>query len=90
MHYIESAAVVTAITTLLTMSELFEPVRKRLPDRPFGCAVCMTYWIALPYLYYGPLYYLALVTVSIGGVFIVAKTYNELADMDYETTSENE
>ena len=43
----------------------------------------------MPCLYFGPIYYLAMVTFSIVGVFIVTKTYNELADMNYEENSTN-
>lgn len=83
-NYFELAAAITSLTTLFTLSELFEPVRKRLPDRPFGCPVCMTYWVSAPCLYYGVIPYLAVVFMSIVGVLLVTKTYNELADMNYE------
>jgi len=82
-NFILPAAAITAITTLFSMSELFEPIRRRLWDRPFSCPICLTYWIAAPYLYYGPSYYLALVFFSIVGVLFVTKTYNELTDFDY-------
>ena len=86
-HYLIWAAAFTAVNTLFTMSELFEPVRRRLPVRPFSCPICTSYWVCTPALYWGLTTYLAVVTFSILWVFVVAKTYNELADFEYDTPS---
>jgi hypothetical protein len=84
LEHIEIAMAVATLTTLFTLSELFEPVRKGLPDRPWSCSICMTHWIASPCLYYGFITYLSIVFMAIVGVLLVTKTYNELADLDYK------
>jgi len=90
MNYIEVSAAVAALTMLISKSTLFTPLRDKLPDKPFGCPICSSFWVTLPILYWGPVAYLATVTFSNLWMLGIAKLYLAIDDMDYETTSENE
>ena len=85
MNYIEVSAAVAALTMLISKSTLFTPLRDKLPDKPFGCPVCLSFWVAAPILYWGPVAYLATVTFSNLWMLGIAKLYLAIDDMDYET-----
>lgn len=79
MDLLRYALAVASITSLFTLSELFYPLRERLPDRPFSCPICLTYWVAAPVLYYGVIDYLVVTTLAILFIAGIVKTYLLLA-----------
>jgi hypothetical protein len=66
-------------------------VRDRLPAYPFGCPICLSFWAALPAVYYvGPVGYLATVTYSNLFMLGIAKLYLAVEDLDYEDVPETD
>lgn len=91
MTYFEASAAVASLTMLVSKSKLFIPIRNKLPDwTPIHCPVCLSFWVASPALYWGPIEYLATVTFSNLWMLGIAKLYLAIDDMDYETTTTDE
>jgi len=84
MSYVEASAAVASLTMLVSRSTLFTPIRNKLPDKPFGCPVCLSFWVSTPALWWGPVAYFATVTFSNLWMLGIAKLYLAIDDMDYE------
>lgn len=84
LEYIEASAAIATLTMLLSRARITAPIRNKLPDwTPIHCPVCLSFWIAAPAMYWGPVAYLATITFSNLFMFGIAKLYLAIDDMDY-------
>ena len=84
MNYFEYSACVAVLAMLITKSVLFARPRDLCPDWvPCSCPICLGFWIAMPAMCDGPIFYLTIVGLSNLWMLAIAKLYLALADMDY-------
>jgi hypothetical protein len=72
------AALVGVISCLISESVIFSPIRDRLGYTLLFCPICLGFWIALPFMYFGMLHYFAVVAFSNLWMLIILKVYESL------------
>jgi hypothetical protein len=79
------AAAVAVLSTLVSISKICSPLRKRLPELNglFYCPICLSFWFALPVIVtHGMLDYLVVVAIASLWMLGIAKLYVELDIMN--------
>jgi hypothetical protein len=71
-------AAVGVLACLISESILFMKVREILNHVLFECPICLGFWIAIPCLVKGPLFYLLVVGMSNVWMLIILKVYETL------------
>ena len=73
------SAAVGVLSCLVSESTLFAPIRNKLKNfHLIFCPICMGFWIAVPALWVGPLFYFAVVGFSNVWMLIILHTYEVL------------
>ena len=78
IELIKHAAAVAVLATLISESKLFNPIRLKFKAPLLYCPICLSFWIASPALWFGPVHYLAVVGVSNVFMLVTLKVYDEL------------
>jgi hypothetical protein len=81
LNLINCASIVAVISTLITISTLFNKIRAWLPESEvWYCPICLGIWVALPVtlLVSHIKYYFLIILLSNLFMLIIMKLYNEL------------
>lgn len=78
VELLKYAAAIAVVATLISESRLLAPVRERCKWQLLYCPICLGFWLGLPALLHGPLFYLAAVGASHIFMLITLKVYDEL------------
>lgn len=74
MGLIEHSAIVAVLATLISESKLFSRLRTWLGWDLLFCPICLSFWLALPTLYWGAGDYF--LTLAIANVWMLVILYN--------------
>lgn len=72
------SAAVGVVACLISESEIMAPVRNRLGWSLLLCPICLGFWLAIPALWNGILFYFAVVGFSNVWMLIILKVYESL------------
>jgi len=72
------AATVAILSTLISESKLFAPVRKRLDFSLLYCPICLSFWIAAIYLTNGVEHYFLVLAIANVWMLVVMKLYEAI------------
>jgi hypothetical protein len=72
------SASVGVLSCLISESVIMAPVRDKIGWSLLFCPICLGFWLALPTLMYGPLFYLMTVGFSNIWMLVILKVYESL------------
>lgn len=78
VELIKYAAAIAVVATLVSESAILSPIRDRLGYSLLFCPICLGFWLGLPALLNGFLFYLAAVGMSHLFMLITLRVYAEL------------
>lgn len=78
MQVVAQAAFVAVVSTFVSESFLMSRFRDYIDTYLVNCPVCMAFWLATPFLYYGFLHYFLVVAASNAWMLVILKVYAEL------------
>jgi len=78
MEVAAQAAFVAVVATLVSESFLMSRFRDYCDTYLVNCPVCMAFWLALPFMYYGFLHYFLVIATANLWMLVILKVYAEL------------
>lgn len=78
MEVAAQAAFVAVVATFVSESFLMSPFRDSVDTYLVNCPVCMAFWLALPFMWFGVLHYFLVIAVANAWMLVILKVYNEL------------
>jgi len=78
MEVAAQAAFVAVIATLVSESFIMSRFRDYCDMYIVSCPVCMAFWLALPFMYYGFLHYFLVIATANLWMLVILKVYAEL------------
>lgn len=78
VEMIKYASAIAVVATLISESRLLAPIRERVKWQLLYCPVCLGFWLGLPAILQGVLFYLAAVGLSHAFMLITLRVYAEL------------
>jgi hypothetical protein len=74
------AAAVGVLACLVSESRIAAPIRDRIGWSVLYCPICLGFWLALPVVLKGILFYFTTVAISNVWMLVILKVYRELDD----------
>jgi hypothetical protein len=78
IEVLSQAAFVAICATFISESMIMSRFREKCDMYLVSCPICMGFWLALPFIYYGFLHYFLVVATSNLWMLVVLKLYSEL------------
>ena len=75
---LQHAAAVAVLACLISESNIASIVRDKLGWRILYCPICLGFWLALPVIAHGILYYLFVIALSNVWMLVILKVYAAL------------
>lgn len=76
------SAAVGVVACLISESQIMAPIRDKIGWSLFLCPICLGFWLALPALWKGILFYFAVVGFSNVWMLVILKVYESLEGSD--------
>lgn len=74
------SAAVAVLATLITESSLFSTFRTKLNWDLFYCPICISFWLAIPTLWYGGLHYFLTLALANVWMLVILNNYKLLGE----------
>lgn len=78
MDLLAQAAFVAVVSTLVSESMIMSRFRDYCDTYLVNCPICMAFWLALPFMWFGFLHYFLVVAVANAWMLVILKVYTEL------------